>query len=75
MQKLKLPKPAPKTVTINVPEGEVLGVDVSTIQDIEINDTKVTGNSKFVENFPQFEKDAKGNFLAIKCDGNKRRND
>ena len=63
-----LPKPALKKVTVNLPEGEVLGIDVSTIQEVEINDTKVTGTSKYVESFPQFDKDAKGNFLAIKVD-------
>ena len=63
-----LPKPAPKKVTVNLPGGEVLGIDVSTIQEVEINDTKVTGTSKYVESFPQFDKDAKGNFLAIKVD-------
>ena len=51
-----------------MPEGEVLGIDVSSLQEVELNDTKVTGTSKYVESFPQFDKDAKGNFLALKCE-------
>ena len=51
-----------------LPEGEVLGVDVSTLQEVEINDIKVTGTSKYVESFPKFSRNAKGNFLALKCD-------
>ncbi len=62
------PSPATKKVTVAVPEGEVLGIDVNTIQEIELNDTKVTGTSKYVESFPQFSKEAKGNFLALKCE-------
>ena len=41
------------------------------MQEIEINDTKVTGTSKYVESFPNFssvEDEQKGNFLAIKVD-------
>lgn len=41
------------------------------MQEIEINDTKVTGTSKYVESFPNFssvEDETKGNFLAIKVD-------
>ena len=66
--KKQLPSPAQKTVTINLPEGEVLGMEVNSIQEIEINDTKVTGTLKYVEDFPKFSENAKGNFLAIKCD-------
>ena len=62
------PSPATKKVTVALPEGEVLGVDVSTLQEIEINDTKITGTSKYVESFPKFSKNAKGNFLALKCE-------
>ena len=62
------PSPATKTVTVALPEGEVLGVDVSTLQEVEINDIKVTGTSKYVESFPKFSRNAKGNFLALKCD-------
>ena len=50
------------------PEGQVLGVDVNTLQEIELNDTKITGTSKYVESFSSFSKNAKGNFLALKCD-------
>lgn len=46
----------------------MLGVDVNTIQEVELNDTKVTGTSKYVQSFPQFDKEAKGNFLALKCE-------
>lgn len=45
-----------------------MGVDVSTLQEAEINGTKVTGTSKYVESFPKFSKSAKGNFLALKCE-------
>ncbi len=62
------PSLATKKVTVALPEGEVLGVDVSTIQEVELNDTKVTGTSKYVQSFPQFAKEAKGNFLALKCE-------
>ena len=62
------PSPATKKVTVALPEGEVLGVDVNTIQEVELNDTKVTGTSKYVQSFPQFDKEAKGNFLALKCE-------
>ena len=62
------PKPATKKVTVAVPEGQVLGVDVNTLQEVEVNDTKATGTSKYIESFPQFDKDAKGNFLALKCE-------
>lgn len=62
------PSPATKQVTVAVPESQVLGVDVNTLQEVEINDNKVTGTSKYVESFPQFDKDAKGNFLALKCE-------
>ena len=51
-----------------MPEGQVLDVDVNTLQEVEINDTKVTGTSKYVESFPKFSRNAKGNFLAIKCE-------
>ena len=51
-----------------LPEGEVLGIDVNTIQEAEVNDTKVTGISKYLESFPKFSKNAKGNFLALKCE-------
>ena len=51
-----------------LPEGQVLGVDVNTLQEVELNDTKVTGTSKYVESFPKFSKSAKGNFLALKCE-------
>ena len=68
MLKLKLPSPALKKVTISLPEGEVLGMEVNLIQKIEISDTKVTGTLKYVEDFPKFSENAKGNFLAIKCD-------
>ncbi len=53
---------------MDLPSGEVLGIDVNTIQEVEINDTKVTGTSKYVQEFSQFSKNAKGNFLAIKVD-------
>ena len=62
------PSEATKKVTVAVPEGQVLGVDVNTLQEVEVNDTKVTGTSKYVESFPKFSKDAKGNFLALKCE-------
>ncbi len=62
------PSPATKKVTVALPEGDVLGVDVSTLQEVELNDTKVTGTSKYVQSFPQFDKEAKGNFLALKCE-------
>ena len=68
MLKLKLPSPAPKTVTVGLPEGEVLGMNVSDIQDVKIEDTKVTGTSKYLESFPEFSDNAKGNFLAVKCE-------
>ncbi len=68
MHKNLHPSPATKKVTVALPEGEVLGVDVSTIQEVELNDTKVTGTSKYVQSFPQFDKEAKGNFLALKCE-------
>lgn len=51
-----------------IPEGQVLGTDVSVLQEVEINDTKVTGTSKYVESFPKFSKNAKGNFLAIEVE-------
>lgn len=38
------------------------------MQEVEINDTKVTGTSKYVNSFPKFSKSAKGNFLAIKVE-------
>ena len=38
------------------------------MQDAQLQGDKVTGTSKYVESFPKFSKDAKGNFLAIKCD-------
>lgn len=62
------PSPATKKVTVAIPEGEVLGTDVSSIQEIELNDTKITGTSKYMKSFPKFSKDAKGNFLALKCE-------
>ena len=62
------PSLATKKVTVALPEGQVLGVDVNTLQEIELNDTKITGTSKYVESFPKFSKDAKGNFLALKCE-------
>ncbi len=43
-------------------------MNVSSLQEAEINDIKITGTSKYVESFPEFSKSAKGNFLAIKCD-------
>ncbi len=61
------PSPATKKVTVALPEGEVLGIDVNTIQEVELNDTKITGTSKYLESFPKFSKSAKGNFLALKC--------
>ena len=58
-----------KTVTIELPEGEILGLNVTDLQDnIQVKDNKVTGISKYVDSFPKFSKSAKGNFLAIKCD-------
>ena len=63
-----IPSPATKKVTVALPEGQVLGVDVNTLQEVELNDTKITGTSKYVESFPQFSKEAKGNFLALKCE-------
>ncbi len=41
---------------------------MSSLQEIEVNDTKVSGTSKYVETFSQFDKDAEGNFLALKCE-------
>ncbi len=41
---------------------------MSELQDIELNDTKITGTSKYVQSFPKFSKNAKGNFLALKCE-------
>ena len=38
------------------------------MQEVEINDTKVTGTSKYVNSSPKFSKSAKGNFLAIKVE-------
>ena len=43
-------------------------MNVTDLQDIQLQDTKVTGTSKYVEEFPKFSKGAKGNFLAIKCE-------
>lgn len=57
-----------KTVTISLPEGEVLGIQINELQDIQTEGNKITGTSKYVENFPQFSKNAKGNFLAVKVD-------
>ena len=62
------PKEPSKTVTLSLPEGEVLGINVTELQEVELNDTKVTGTSKYVESFPKFSRNAKGNFLAVKCD-------
>ena len=62
------PSAATKKVNVAVPEGEVLGIDINTIQEVELKDTKVSGTSKYVESFPQFDKEAKGNFLALKCE-------
>ena len=43
-------------------------MNVSDLQDAQIDGDKVTGTSKYVQSFPKFSKNAKGNFLAIKCD-------
>ena len=43
-------------------------MNVTDLQDAQLQDNKVTGTSKYVESFPKFSKSAKGNFLAIKCD-------
>lgn len=51
-----------------LPEGDVLGMQISDLQEIELNDNKITGTSKYVQSFPKFSRNAKGNFLAIKCD-------
>lgn len=45
-----------------------MGVNVSELQEVELNDTKITGTSKYVQSFPKFSRNAKGNFLAIKCE-------
>lgn len=45
-----------------------MGVNVSDLQEVEVNDTKITGTSKYVQSFPKFSRNAKGNFLAIKCE-------
>ncbi len=43
-------------------------MNVTDLQDAQIEGDKVTGTSKYVQSFPKFSKNAKGNFLAIKCD-------
>ncbi len=43
-------------------------MNVSDLQDAQLDGDKVTGTSKYVQSFPKFSKNAKGNFLAIKCD-------
>lgn len=50
------------------PEGSVLGIDVSDLQDVRLEGNKVKGKSKYVSSFPKFSKNAKGNFLALKCE-------
>ncbi len=72
MQKLKLPKPAPKTVTVKLPEGEVYGKNVTDLQDnIQIKGDKVSGTLKYVKGYDKFEKGAEGNFLAIEVEETK----
>lgn len=69
MQKLKLPKPAQKTVTVKLPEGEVYGKNVTDLQDnIQIKGDKVSGTLKYVKGYDKFEKGAEGNFLAIEVE-------
>lgn len=51
-----------------LPEGSVLGLNASDLQDIQIEGNKVKGISKYVSSFPKFSKNAKGNFLALKCE-------
>ena len=43
-------------------------MNVTDIQDAQLQENKVSGTSKYVESFPNFSKNAKGNFLAIKVD-------
>lgn len=43
-------------------------MNVTDLQDAQLDGDKVTGTSKYVQSFPKFSKNAKGNFLAIKCD-------
>ncbi len=63
------PSEPSKKVTVTLPEGEVLGINVTELQDnIQIQENKLIGTSKYVESFPKFSRNAKGNFLAIKCD-------
>ncbi len=43
-------------------------MNVTDLQDVQIEGDKVTGTSKYVQSFSKFSKNAKGNFLAVKCD-------
>ncbi len=43
-------------------------MNVTDLQDIQLNADKITGTSKYVQSFPKFSKNAKGNFLALKID-------
>lgn len=60
------------------PTGQAYGKDIDEIQEnVEFRydsngDVKVKGTSKFIENYPEFSKDAKGNFIAIECVDAKR---
>lgn len=68
LQKLLHPSPAQKTITIKLPEGEAYGKNVSDLQEVELNDTKLTGTLNYITNYDKFEKDAEGNFLAIEIE-------
>ena len=63
------PSPAQKTVTVNLPTGEVYGMNVTDLQEeIQVKGDKVSGTLKYVKNFDKFEKGAEGNFLAIEVE-------
>ena len=63
-----LPSEPEKTVTVSLPTGEFLGKNITELQDVQLKENKITGTSNYIESFPNFSKNAKGNFLAIKCE-------
>lgn len=55
-------------VTIKQPEGLAYGKNASELQEIEINDNKVTGTLKYIDNYNGFSEGAEGNFLALEVE-------
>ncbi len=67
MHKVHHPKPATSKVAVPSSETQLLGTKKVSdlVENLSLEGDKIKGTSKYLESYPEFSKDAKGNFLPL----------